>query len=287
MQAMTGTYSLADGISMLGDGAREAGSGTTQLADGATALSDGAGDLADGIGQLGDGAAELGDGLGTAVDQLPSLDDQQAADLASVVRAPVGTDDNGLTLFGDGAIPLLAAVVLWFGSLATYLVFRPVTSRLLTSRRSSLSLAARGFLPGGLAGLVQGLLVAGIVVWTGDYSASQAWSLVAVAAVTGVAFAAIHQALAAVLGGIGRWIAAIAGALAVSVSIVSTTPGVLAELAGMLPTSPAITAFLGAITSGVVSGSLVALAVWAVLAFVVTLVSTTTRRSTTPQAVFA
>ena len=138
MQVMTGTYSLADGVAMLGDGAREAGSGTPLLADGATSLADGAGELANGIGQLGDGASELGDGLTTAVDQLPSFEGDEATNVASVVRAPVGTDDNGLSLFGSGAIPLLAAIVLWFGSLATFLAFRPVTSRALTSagRRS-------------------------------------------------------------------------------------------------------------------------------------------------------
>ncbi|MGO3175035.1 MAG: hypothetical protein ACTIJN_07805, partial [Microbacterium gubbeenense] len=285
--AMTGTYSLADGIGMLGDGARDAGSGTAQLADGATALSDGAGELADGIGQLGDGATELGDGLGTAVEQLPSFEGDEAADLASVVRAPVGTDDDGLALFGDGAIPLLAAIVLWFGSLATFLAFRPVTSRALTSRRSSLALAARGFLPGGLVGLVQGVLMAGVVVWIGDYSASQSWTLVGVSAVAGIAFAAIHQALAAVLGGFGRWLAAIAGALAIAVSIVSTTPGFLTDLASLLPTAPAMTALLGATTSAGISGSLVALAVWAVLAFVATLIATTTRRTATPAAALA
>ena len=70
-------------------------------------------------------------------------------------------------------------------------------------------------------------------------------------------------------------------------SIVSTTPGFLADLAALLPTSPAMTAFLGAITSGAVGTPLVALAVWAVLAFVVTLVATTMRRTTSPAAALA
>src|SRR5690606_19597989 len=279
-QAVDGTYSLADGIAALGDGAREAGAATTQLADGAGALSDGATELGDGIGQLGDGATELGDGLGQAVDQLPSFTDDEATDLATAVRAPVKTGDDGFTMFGDGAIPLLAAIVMWFGSLATFLALRPVTAHALTSRRSSIALAARGFLPGGLIGAAQGLLVGGILAWAGEYSAGVAWSVIGIAALTGVVFAAIHQALAAAFGGVGRWAAAIAGALAVAVSIISTTPGILAQAASILPTSPAMSAVLAAITSAPVGGHLAILAVWGVLSFVVTIVAVQARRTT-------
>ncbi|MFP3813484.1 hypothetical protein, partial [Bacillus sp. SIMBA_005] len=88
------------------------------------------------------------------------------------------------------------------------------------------------------------LLVGGILVWIGAYSTGSSLALMGIAALVGIAFAAIHQALAAVLGGVGRWIAAIAGALAVAVSIVSTAPGYLVSMAGVLPTAPALKAFL-------------------------------------------
>src|SRR5699024_10985130 len=118
---------------------------------------------------------------------------------------------SGLSMFGTSAIPLLAAIVLWFGGLATFLAVRPVTAATLTSRRSSVALAARGFLPGGLIGLVQGLLVGAILVWVGDHSTATSFALIGISALVGVAFSAVHQALAAALGGVGRWIAAIAG----------------------------------------------------------------------------
>src|SRR5690606_26310026 len=224
----------SDGIAMLGAGASSAASGSGALVDGAAQLADGANELGDGIGRLGDGASELGDGLGTAVDQLPSFSDDEATSLAASVRAPVAAASS-LSLFGDSAIPLLAAIVLLFGGLATFLALRPVTARALTSRRSSVALALRSFLPGALIGLVQGLLVGGILVWIGAYSTGSSLALMGIAALVGIAFAAIHQALAAVLGGVGRWIAAITGALAVAVSIVSTAPGYLVSMAGVLP----------------------------------------------------
>jgi putative membrane protein len=54
----------------------------------------------------------------------------------------------------------------------------------------------------------------------------------------GVAFAAVNQALVAVLGGIGRWLAAVIGVAALGAGIISTLPGWLAAIAGFLPTRP-------------------------------------------------
>ncbi|MEI3847849.1 MULTISPECIES: YhgE/Pip domain-containing protein [unclassified Microbacterium] len=271
-----GAHRLADGATQLGDGARQLGDGATQLADGATALSGG-------IGQLAGGTSDLAAGLHQAATALPSYSDSEASSLASVVSSPVDAEAED-ALFGPTAIPLLAAVVLWFGGLASFVVMRAVTARALTSRRSSASLAVRALAPAAALGAGQGLLVALIVQTVARYDAGHWWAFAGIAMLVGVAFAAVNQALVAVLGGAGRWLAAIAGVAAIAAGIISTLPGWLAGAAGFLPTTPAATALLvgdgaGAAITGVV--------VWGVLSFVATILAVVRRRTTSAEALAA
>ncbi|MDR2322087.1 MAG: hypothetical protein LBE60_10625, partial [Microbacterium sp.] len=282
-QLSAGLGQLADGTSQSATGAGNLATGATGLQSGATQLADGATQLGTGIGSLATGTSSLASGLHQAADSLPKRTDSQASSLASVVADPVKADTSG-GMFGPTAIPLLAAVVLWFGSLASFLVMRAFTARALTSRRASASLALRGFAPAAAIGAAQGLLVALVVEIVAKYDPSRWWGFAGVAVLAGIAFAAVNQALVAVLGGVGRWIAAVVGVAALGAGIISTLPGWLATIAGFLPTSPAATALLG--DEGVGS-AIAALAVWAVLALLATTLAVTARRTTSVRAVLA
>lgn len=295
-QLSSGAAELSGGASQLATGAGGLATGTQQLAGGAGELSTGAGQLAtgasglgDGVGELSTGTRSLADGLHQATEQIPSYSDREAEDLATVVADPVAASSGGdVALFGASAVPLLAAVVLWFGGLATFVVMRSVTTRALTSRRASATLAGAALLPAALVGAVQGVLVAAVVQIVNGYEAGTAAALFALCATIGVAFAAVHQALVAVFGGGGRWIAALVGAVAIATGIVSTLPGWLAQVSGALPTAPAYRALLGAVTdAGGTGGAVVALAVWAVLAFVVTTIAVARRRTLPAKALLA
>ncbi len=291
-QLATGTTQSATGARGLQSGAAQLQSGATQLAAGAGALATGAGSAADGAASLGDGVAQLADGtselasgLSTAVDQVPSYSESEAQSLATVVSNPVETDAASTTLFGASAIPLLAMLALWFGGLATFVALRAVSQRALTSRAPSALLAGRALLPAAGIGALQGLLVAIVVQFAASYEWSAWWAFAGVAVVAGVAFAAVNQALVAVFGGAGRWISALIGVLAVATGIVSTAPGVLASIASFMPTSPAYSAMLATLgpASGVGAG-VVGLVVWAVLAFVATIISVARHRTTSATA---
>lgn len=283
----TGAGQASDGASALSDGAAQLASGVNGFATGAQELSSGAGELAtgttelgDGIGELADGTHTLADGLGQATEEIPSYTEREADDLAAVVSDPVTASNEGVSLFGAAAIPLLAAVILWFGGLATFIVMRSVTARALTSRRASVTLAGGTLLPAALVGAVQGVLVGVVVQVVNDFDPGTAAAMVALCALIGVAFAAVHQALIAVFGGAGRWIAALVGAMALATGIISTLPGWLADLSGILPTSPAYRALLGAVTdAGGTGAAVTALIVWAVLAFAVTTVAVARKRT--------
>jgi len=282
-QLSAGLGQLADGTSQSATGADGLATGATGLQSGATQLADGATQLGTGIGSLATGTSSLASGLHQAADSLPKRTDTEASSLASVIADPVTADTAG-GMFGPTAIPLLAAVVLWFGGLASFLVMRAFTARALTSRRPSASLALRAFAPAAAIGAAQGLLVALVVEIVAAYDPARWWGFAGVAVLAGIAFAAVNQSLVAVLGGIGRWISAVVGVAALGAGIISTLPGWLATIAGFLPTSAAATALLGA--DGVGS-AIAALTVWAVLALIATTLAVTARRTTSVRAVLA
>ncbi|KJL45161.1 YhgE/Pip domain-containing protein [Microbacterium trichothecenolyticum] len=284
-QSAAGAGQLATGVTGIQSGADGLSDGASQLASGATQAADGATSLADGVAQLADGTGELASGLATASDSLPSYTDDQATDLATVVANPVEAEGVGTSLFGASAIPLLATLALWFGGLGTFVALQAVSRRALTSRQPSALLALRSFAPAAALGAVQGMLVAGVVQLAASYAWADWWVFALVAVVAGIAFAAVNQALIAVFGGAGRWIAALIGVFAVATGVVSTVPGVLSSVAALLPTGPAYNGMLAALTSASGLGAAIAgLVVWTVLGLGATILAVARRRSTSARA---
>lgn len=275
----TGAQQLATGAGGLSSGAGQLSSGASQLATGAESAATGASDLAGGVEQLSDGSSRLAEGLTQAADAVPSYTDSEASQLASVVADPVAAHGVGTNLFGATAIPLLATVALWFGGLGTFVALRAVTARAVSSRRPSLVLALRALAPAAVIGALQGLLVAVVVQFAASYDWGD-WSLfAALSVVAGIAFSTVHQALVAVFGGVGRWIAATVGVLAIASGIVSTVPGVLLGAADMLPTAPAYHGLVAALTdAGGLGAAVSGLAVWSLLALVATTIAISRRR---------
>ncbi|MFD5213532.1 YhgE/Pip domain-containing protein [Microbacterium sp. NPDC058345] len=278
-----GLGQLADGVTQSATGARGLATGATQLDDGVTALGDGAGELADGLDTLADGTGDLADGLETAATSLPSFDDEQSTSLASVIADPVKAEGASSNMFGPTAIPLLTAVVLWLGALASFIALRAVPGSTLTSRRSSIGMVLRGFWPAAALGAGQGVLVSLIVQIVAGYDAETWWGFAGLAVLAGVAFAAVNQALVAVLGGgIGRWISALVGVVAIATGLISTIPGWLAGLGAAMPTAPALSGLIAP------SGAAVAgLIVWGVLSLGAATLAVATRRTTSAKAVLA
>ena len=284
----SGLTQLADGSASSANGARGIQNGTAQLATGVEQLGAGTQSLVDGVGSIADGATSIADGLDQATAALPTYTDSEATSLATVLSNPVGTKGLGTSLFGASAIPLLSMAVLWFGGLATFIALRAATGRALAARESSLRLTLRAFLPAALLGAAQGLLVAIVAQFAASYDWGQWWAFAGVSMIAGVAFAAVNQALVSMLGGAGRWVAALVGVSALATGIVSTVPGPLAAIAGMLPTAPAYHAMVGALTSaGGVTAGCVGLAAWAALSLIVSVIVVARRRSTSARALLA
>ncbi|QUH03660.1 hypothetical protein HUO13_25095 [Saccharopolyspora erythraea] len=282
MPALSGGIGqLADGAAQLDGGAQQLAGGLSQtrggadkLADGADQLAGGVRGIADGARRLGDGSGQLAGGLDQAVRQLPKYPDGERDKLAKAVANPVETAGSTTLGFGASGLSLYAVLALWVGALVTFLVLRPVPERALESTRSSLRLALRQFrLPAALA-VVQGVLVSVVVGTAGGLSAGQWFAAAGLLALAAVAFTAVNQALAALLGGVGRFAAMLVGLVVLANGFVAAVPAVLGQISAALPVGPAQDALRAVTDEGSPGGAPFALLlIWALSGLLVTWVA--------------
>ncbi len=217
------------------------------------------------MGQLADGAGELASGLGTAVDQIPTYDDDARSDLAEVVASPVRTEAADPV---SGTPAALAVLALWLGALATFVVLPAVPSRTLGSTRSSASLTARGLAVPLVLAVVQGAVVGLVLGQVAGVGAGTQLGLVLAAVLVAAAFVAANQAAVALLGNLGRGLALAAGAVVVATAVVATVPEGLRAALEVLPVGPAQDLLAGVLNAtGGLGWPVVALIAWAGLSF--------------------
>lgn len=284
-----GASQLAGGAGQLGSGAEQLSTGASQYATGieqytggVVSLSEAMTKLGDGTAELSDGAGSLADGLDQAVEQIPNYSDSERSSLADVVADPISTDDseNAGFSFSSGGVPLYAVIALWLGALATFFLLRATPRSALGSTRSAFALMLRSALPGLILGIVQGVLVSIVVSIAQGLSFTEGLGFAGIAALIGASFAAVNQALVAVLGGTGRFLSMVVGVLALATGVISTVPGVLDQIFGMLPVSPARDA-LSAMLIGTpgIGSAIVALSVWLLGSVAITTLSIALKRT--------
>ncbi|MET0480805.1 MAG: YhgE/Pip family protein, partial [Mycetocola sp.] len=250
-QFAAGMPALTAGIGSAASGASKLATAGTNLNSGALALATGAGDLATGATGLADGASgvaggveSLASGLGEATDAIPSYTASERETLADVVATPVVTEGSGARLsFGTAGVPFFAALALWLGAFASFLVLRALPKRALGSTRPSTVLAFSAWLPGALVGVLQGVLVAAILQPLMKLDVADWFGFATVAALAGIAFASTNQALTAVFGGVGRFISMIVALVLIGSSIIATAPAALDSMVELMPLQPALNAF--------------------------------------------
>lgn len=260
--AASGAGQLAVGADGAARGTRRLFNATSQLSTGAGGLAGGTSALADGVSRLAPGSASLATGLRTATDSLPSYTTDQAGQLASVIADPVVTSGTGTDLFGSSVVPWFMVLALWLGGLAAYLVLSPMTPRALGSTLPSWQLALRSFAPAALVGVVQGVALTAILGPPLGLEPA-AWLKVAVvAAMAGVAFAAVNQGLAAAFRGIGRFVAALVATVGLAAAVVSTVPQAVVSLYAGSPLGPALAALQDAVGGGALAAPVLQLVAW-------------------------
>lgn len=284
-QLADGASGLAGGARQLADGATELAGGTSELAAGVARLDGGAGQLADGAAQLADGvrqtndgavqladgSTQLGTGLGEAVEQLPTTPEDERANLAQVVTAPVAAPTVAVSA-PLGLVSTLVAVALWVGALVLFLVLRPLPVRVAGSTRSAFAQAVGAFALPAVVSLVAGAAVGAVAGAITDQGAGRTLGLAAVGALAAVALAAFHQAVAAWFGTAGRVVAVVAGFAFLVAGLAATVPAWVGGVVGWLPltaTSDALGSVVGESPASLL-GAVVALVLWAVASLLAT-----------------
>ncbi|WP_375388981.1 YhgE/Pip family protein [uncultured Amnibacterium sp.] len=286
-----GIRSAASGADRLATGAAQLGSGADRLSTGASQLTDGVRRSATGASKLADGADKLGSGLSDGAKQVPNLTKAQQQQAGKVVANPVdasATRANALSGPGQIVSTLIVPVGLWIGAAALVLLFGAVSRRLLSTGVGTGRLVGGALLRGVVVAVVQAVLIVVVVASTLGVSWGALVPLFLVAVVAGIAFLAIHQLLQALLGAAGTVVSIVLlGVQLVAVGGIYPIQLVSAPFQAISPFLPltaavnATTAVLTGASGAAVASGLFSLALWALLAFVLTVAVVARRRTST------
>ena len=205
-QSADGAAKLAVGAGSLSSGVDQYASGVAQLisslqkyADGLHQASTGSASLADGLAQLATGSHRLSSGLTQFADQLgkgaekvPSYSASARSKLATVATQPVAQASSLPSVPLVSTTLLLSIVALWLGALATFLVVRPVPSRVLTSSRSSVALVWATVAPGTAVAVVQALVLGVLDGLVLNLTPIRGLGLTTMLVLAGLAFVAVN-----------------------------------------------------------------------------------------------
>ncbi len=300
-----GSSKVAAGARTLATGARSAASGASTLASGTTSAASGVSQLSSGIRDAVDGArmvaAEteglandgrsvttnaraLSDGLQGGSTSTPTLSQAERRAVGEVVADPIVVESqptDGVEPTGSGLAPSFMALALWVGVLATYLVLPALPRRI--RRPDGGSGALVWFLVAAGLGVVQIALMVVALRWAVGVEVARFPELVALAVVAMVAAVAVVQALVALFGTRGWFVALLLVVLQAAASgawyPIETAPAFFQVLHPVLPMTYAVDAFRTVIAGGEASivPAVAVLGLWTVGALAVTLLATRLR----------
>ena len=173
-----GAGTLRDGITKLDSGAATLADGSAKLADGTGKLNSSTGQIADGTGQLKDGTGQLSTGLQNGTRQIPNLNEEQQKDVASVMSSPVDLEHSSLANgrnYGEGMGPFFMCLALWIGGLMLVQTLRPLNNRALASKAPTARIILGSWLPFGLIGIAQAVLMFAAVKFGLGFQMAHPW----------------------------------------------------------------------------------------------------------------
>ena len=177
-QLADGEKEAVDGQNKLHEGATTLQDGSSQLADGTGKLNSSTGQIADGTGQLKDGTGQLSTGLQNGTRQIPNLNEEQQKDVASVMSSPVDLEHSSLANgrnYGEGMGPFFMCLALWIGGLMLVQTLRPLNNRALASKAPTARIILGSWLPFGLIGIAQAVLMFAAVKFGLGFQMAHPW----------------------------------------------------------------------------------------------------------------
>ena len=278
-----GTQTLVDGAGQLMDNQAQLTQGMDALAQGSVQIQDAAGQLHQGAQTLTDGAKALEDGAATLQDKLAEgaqeIADTNTSDtVAEMMAAPVETQESQLTQVpnnGHAMAPYMMSVALWVGCIAFSLMY-PLTqySGELKSGfawwRSKASVLYT-------VAIAEALVMLGSLHLFNGFQPVDWPRTVLVALVAAVTFMSVMYLFTCLLGKVGSFLMLIFMVLQLSGSVgtypLELSGSFVPALNGWVPFTYTVRAFRSAICGGQdITGCLAYLAIWFVVATLLTLV---------------
>ncbi|GEM00898.1 putative membrane protein [Halolactibacillus halophilus] len=248
-----GTIELADGATALTTGLTELTTGTDSLTTGAEQLYEGATDLSEGTDQLTSGSDELHTALSEGAEQLSSIDANQAT--YNMIGEPVFVNKeavNSVPNYGTGFAPYFISLGLFVGALLMTIVFNMRTPASTPTSGIQLFISKFGIIA--IAGTLQALLVAGVLLAVLDLHVKSVPLFIVGTVITSLVFMTLIQFLATTLGNVGRFIAIIILVMQLTTSAgtfpLELIPNVLQPIHHLLPMTYSVQAFKAIISSG-------------------------------------
>jgi putative membrane protein len=285
----SGIDSSASGASSLGDGARQLGTGASGLASGASKIAGGISSSAAGAAKLAGGEKSLGAGLATATQKLPNATPDQVIRIADVVAKPVSATtarQHETQSIGQVVAALLIPIGLWIGAITSVLLFGAVRRHLLTTAIPTGRLVAGAFARGALLAVGQAVLLAALLQVTLQPPLAMLPLVLLVSVVSAVAFLALHQLLVAAFGRVGLVVSFVllafqliaAGGL-YPIELLTAPYQVISPYLPVTAALDALQAVLtGADPAPAVAGAVAVLAVYGLVAFLLTTAVVARRR---------
>ena len=158
-----------------------------------------------------DGSGELADGLSEGVDKVADATADSDAK-ARMMSEPVAFEQENYTSvdnYGSGFAPYFIALGLWVGALVMTFLLRPLNDRLVVSGANPLVAAFSGLVPWLLVGTIQALLLAFTIMGPCGISVAHPLAYYGLVILTSFVFAGLVQAIIAVFGFPGKFVAVV------------------------------------------------------------------------------
>lgn len=298
----TGSNKLAAGANSLAEGLAQVSNGSEKLNNGVNAAAQGSAKIVNGSDQLNSGAKKLSDNTPKLVEGAKKLHDglkdaQKSGKINNIkqkskmMSAPVALkehDYSHVENYGTGFAPYFISIGLWVGALMATFVLRVMDRRAILNGMNPLKSALISFTPFVLMGVVQAIILMGVVHGALKLQIDNVAAFYALGIIASIVFMAIMQMIMAVFKIPGRIVAIVLLMLQITSSAgtfpVQMTPSFFRAVHPYLPMTYSILGLRQAMAgknSGAIASSIGILVIFGIIAIAITSIVDCVKRTVT------
>ena len=290
-----GANSLAEGLAQVSNGSEKlnngvnaAAQGSAKIVNGSDQLNSGAKKLSENTPKLVDGAKKLHEGLKNAQNSSKINNIKQKSKMMSAPVALKEHDYSHVENYGTGFAPYFISIGLWVGALMATFVLRVMDRRAILNGMNPLKSALISFTPFVLMGVVQAIILMGVVHGALKLQIDNVAAFYALGIIASIVFMAIMQMIMAVFKIPGRIVAIVLLMLQITSSAgtfpVQMTPSFFRVVHPYLPMTYSILGLRQAMAgrnSGAIASSIGILVIFGIIAIAITSIVDCVKRTVT------